>query len=49
MKLIKNRIKLTLKIDKEDINKEIYFLDNTDGEMPINEIDLEEHYHDFLQ
>ena len=49
MKLIKNRIKLTLKIDKEDINKDIYFLDNIDGDVPIIEGNKEEHHHDFLK
>ena len=29
---IKNEIKIQLKINKDDINKEIYFLDNTDGD-----------------
>ena len=29
---IKNEIKIQLKINKDDINKKIYFLDNTDGD-----------------
>ena len=56
----KNEIKLTVKIDKNDINKKIYFLDNTDGNIiaraELNEklpfgLDFieEEHHHDFLK
>ena len=56
----KNEIKLTIKIDKNDINKKIYFLDNTDGNIvartELNEkspfgLDFieEEHHHDFLK
>ena len=56
-----NELKLTLKIDKDDINKKIYFLDNTDDndiyvKTEINEklkdgltIIKEEHHHDFLK
>ena len=43
-----NEIKLTLEILKEDINKEIYFLDNTDGDVKIN-LKIEEHHHDLLE
>ena len=35
-KEIKNEIKLKIKIEKEDINKDIYFLDNTNGDVWIN-------------
>ena len=34
----KNEIKITLKIEKTDINKEIYFLDNTNEYLEKNEI-----------
>ena len=44
----KNEIKLTLKIEKEDINKDIYFLDNSDDEIYING-KFEEHHHDLLK
>ena len=30
-------------------NKKKYFLDNTDGKVPINETTSEEHHHDFLK
>jgi len=40
-----NEIKLLLKIEKEDINKDIYFLDNTDG----NYRDIGEPHHDNLK
>ena len=40
-----NEIKLTLDIKKEDINKDIYFLDNTDG----YNLDGIEHHHDNLK
>jgi len=43
-----NEIKITLDIKKEDINKDIYFLDNSDGGYYING-KFEEHYHDFLK
>ena len=43
-----NEIKLIVKIEKEDINKQIYFLDNTNGDLYING-NWEKHYHDFLQ
>jgi len=39
-----NEIKLLLKIEKEDINKDIFFLDNTDGDY--NGI---KHHHDNLK
>ena len=42
-----NEIKLTLYIGKEDINKDIYFLDNTDGDYKINGKQIE-HHHDNL-
>ena len=59
-KINNNEIKLTLKIKECDINKEIYFLDNTNGqvyvrlevnqesEKGLDEIQ-EEHHHDFLK
>jgi len=40
-----NEIKLLLKIGQFDINNDIYFLDNTDG----NYIDIGEHHHDNLK
>ena len=45
---INNEIIITLKIEKEDINKDIYFLDNTDGEY-WNGMVYEEHHHDNLK
>ena len=45
---IKNEIKLTLEVKSEDINKEIYFLDNTNGEFVINDT-TQFHRHDFLK
>ena len=60
-KINSNEIKLTVKIEKKDINKKIYFLDNTDGtdievefkENKNSEIGFdpikEEHHHDFLK
>ena len=47
-KNINNEIKLTLEVKEEDINKEIYFLDNTHGEFVINDT-TEFHQHDFLK
>ena len=55
-----NEIKLTIKIGKNGINKKIYFLDNTDGNVEVgikenekSEIGFdtikEKHYHDFLK
>ena len=44
----KNEIKLTLDIKKEDINKDIYFLDNSNGLCIVNG-KQEEHYHDIFQ
>ena len=55
-----NEIKLTINITEDDINKKIYFLDNTDDnivvEFKLNEKSLigyndirEEHHHDFLK
>ena len=43
-KIKNNEIKLLLKIEKEDINKDIYFLDNTDGKY----FGIE-HHHDNLK
>ena len=43
-----NQINLVVKIEKEDIGKEIYFLDNTDGDLYING-KWENHSHDFLK
>ena len=40
----KNEIKLEIKINKDEINKDIYFLDNTDGYF--NDIG---HFHDNLK
>jgi len=40
-----NEIKLLIEIEQFDINKDIYFLDNTDG----NFIDIGEHHHDNLK
>ena len=34
-KIYINEIKLTVKVEKDDVNKEIYFLDNTDEEIAI--------------
>ena len=34
-KINANEIKLTIKIEKDDINKKIYFLDNTDGNVVV--------------
>ena len=39
-----NEIKLRVEIDKNSINKEIYFLDNTNGSYSFGT-----HYHDFLK
>ena len=44
----KNEIKLTLDIKKEDINKDIYFLDNSNGLCIVNG-KHEKHYHDIFQ
>ena len=44
-KLKKNEIEITIKVEKEEINKEIYYLDNTDYEDG-NKI---KHYHDNLK
>jgi len=51
----KNEIKMKIKIEKHDINKNIYFLDNTDNkrlyvfyDFKIN-LGCEEHHHDFLK
>ena len=43
-----NEIKLILDIKKEDINKDIYFLDNTNGNF-ISYGKREEYHHDFLK
>ena len=45
----KNEIKLILKIKEKDINKKIYFLDNTNGEVYISAYKEENHNHDFLK
>ena len=47
-KNINNEVKLTLEVKEEDINKNIYFLDNTNGEFVINDT-TEFHQHDFLK
>ncbi len=44
----RNQIKLTLKIEEEDINNNIYFLYNTNGSIYIDN-KSEEHHHDFLK
>ena len=43
-----NEIKLTLKVEKDDINKDIYFLDNTKDTIYLSG-KWEEHNHDFLK
>ena len=43
-----NEIKLILNIEKADLNKEIYFLDNTNGDLYIDG-KWENHKHDFLK
>ena len=45
---INNEIKLTLEVKEEDINNEIYFLDNTNGEFVIDD-KSQFHHHDFLK
>lgn len=40
-----NEINLELKIEKDDLNKEVYFLDNTD----IFDENLVKHFHDYLK
>ncbi len=47
-KEIKNEIKITLKIEKDDVNNEIYFLDNTNGKYNIEGKEVE-HHHDNLK
>ena len=59
-KINNNVVKLVIKIEKDDVNKKIYFLDNTKGNIPVglksnkksdigfDEIN-EEHHHDFLK
>ena len=44
----KNEIFLNLKIEEDDINKEIYFLDNTNGKYNIGDKEVE-HHHDSLK
>ena len=44
----KNEIFLNLKIEEDDINKEIYFLDNTNGKYNIGDKEVE-HRHDGLK
>ncbi len=41
-------INLTLKIEKDDINKDIYFLDNTNNDFYIEKDIIERHHHDNL-
>ena len=48
IKEIKNEIYITLKIEKNDINQEIYFFDNTDGTYDINEKEVKS-VHDNLK
>ena len=43
-----NKIKLTLIIQENDINKKVYFLDNSYGLVYIDDKE-ENHYHDFLK
>ena len=43
-----NVINMTLRINLDDINKDIYFLDNTDDEYYIDD-KLVEHHHDNLK
>ena len=45
----KNEIKFVLKIEAQDLNKQIYFLDNTDESVYISAYETEEHHHDFLK
>ena len=47
-KEIKNEIYITLKIEKDDKNKEIYFLDNTNGKYKIGDKEVQ-HFHDCLK
>ena len=45
-------IKMKIKIEEDDVGKNIYFLDNTDGKIWVvkdKESKLEEHHHDFLK
>ena len=45
-------IKMKIKIEKDDVGKNIYFLDNTDGVVLVvkdKESKWEEHHHDFLK
>ena len=44
-----NEIKLEVKIEEENINKKIYFLDNTDENVYVSAYREEEHHHDFLK
>ena len=48
IKTCNNEIKLTLEVKEEDINKEIYFLDNTVGAFVINNT-THSHQHDCLK
>ena len=43
-----NEIQLIVKVEKDDINRQIYFLDNSNNRYNING-KLEEHHHDFLK
>ena len=40
---------MKIEIGKYDVGENIYFLDNTDGKVYINETTKEEHHHDFLK
>ena len=44
-----NEIRMELKIRKKDVNKSIYFLDNTDGQYYINGNKSINHHHDNLK
>ena len=46
---LNNEIRLTVKIEKEDINKKIYFLDNSNNDNIYINGKEEEHYHDLLK
>ena len=47
--IINNEINMTIKIDKDDINKDIYFLDNTDSKYYDKDGIQVEHHHDNLK
>ena len=47
---MKNEIKLIVRIGKRDVNKDIFFLDNSHGKIyTVGKKDGEEHHHDFLK